>query len=551
MERTGSPVSAAVRTGADSGSDDDESEGGGVPPGRRRPVLLRGLVGVGLLLVAGAALLVAASGRDATMVVVGGNLPVNRGAVDLRDISTHNSPHLTQNPTDGANVVVVNRIDLPRYSCALQVSTDGGVSFSQTALPVPAGEEPKCYAPDAAFGADGTLYVSFVTLQGAGNVPNAAWLVRSSDKGRTVTDPARLLGPLSFQLRLLADPSVPGRLYRTWLQAEDVALYAFPSPGNPILFARSDDGGSTWKGPTTVNATQRQRVVAPQLAAGPAGELYVLYLDLGDDRLDYAGGHEGRGGPPYDGSWRLVLARSLDRGATWSEAEVSAPVVPTERFVVFIPPNPALAVDPASGRVHVGFHDGGTGDADVLVWTSEDSGRRFGPPVRVNDTPTGDGRAQYLPKLAVAPNGRLDVVYYDRRGDPENRANQVSLQSSFDGGRTFGASLHLADQPFDSQIGFGAERAMPDLGARIGLLSADDKALAVWTDTRSGTRASPKQDLVRAFVDVTPADRVSGPVRWILRTAAVVLAIGGLCTLAGVRRRFPRGVDEADRAPPF
>ena len=33
--------------------------------------------------------------------------------------------------------------------------------------------------------------------------------------------------------------------------------------------------------------------------------------------------------------------------------------------------------------------------------------------VRVNDNATGDATDQYLPILAVAPSGRVDVAYYD------------------------------------------------------------------------------------------------------------------------------------------
>ena len=66
-----------------------------------------------------------------------------------------------------------------------------------------------------------------------------------------------------------------------------------------------------------VSDAKRERAIAPTAATGPDGELYVLYLDLGDDALDYDGLHKGRGGQPYDGRWSLVLARSDNRGATW------------------------------------------------------------------------------------------------------------------------------------------------------------------------------------------------------------------------------------------
>jgi hypothetical protein len=85
---------------------------------------------------------------------------------------------------------VVNRVDSPRFSCALHLSADAGATWRARAIPFPAGEEapPWCFAPGAAFGADGTLYVSFVTLRGTGNVPNAVWITSSVDGGR------RLLG---------------------------------------------------------------------------------------------------------------------------------------------------------------------------------------------------------------------------------------------------------------------------------------------------------------------------------------------------------------------
>ena len=165
----------------------------------------------------------------------------------------------------------------------------------------------------------------------------------------------------------------------------------------------------------------------------------------------------------------------------------------------------------------------------MRLWTSADRGARWEGPARVNDTPERDRTSQYLPKLAVAGNARLDVVYYDRRADRRNVMNEVSLQSSFDGGQSFGRRVRLSDSRFDSRIGFGNERGMPDLGSRLGLLSTDRRAMAVWTDTRAGTEGSLKQDLSRAvlhFPRRTPPAVVYG-----LFYGGIAIALAGTALL--------------------
>lgn len=72
---------------------------------------------------------------------------------------------------------------------------------------------------------------------------------------------------------------------------------------------------------------------------------------------------------------------------------------------------------------------------------------------------------------------------------------------------------------------------MPDLGSRLGLLSMDRRALAVWTDTRTGTQASHKQDLVRAvvsFEDEPPLDPANA---FRVRIGGIAIVLLGLVTL--------------------
>lgn len=509
-----------------------EGPGGGPATNTQRAqraalALALAAVGAGLILIA------ASAGRGPTLASDVG--PVNLGAGDQRDITAHNSPTVVADPRRPAHLAVVNRVDTPQFSCRLHVSSDAGDHWQPVPIPFPAGEEapPRCFGPDVAFGSDGTMYLSFVTLKGTGNVPNAAWLSSSNDGGRTLSTPTRMIGPLAFQVRLAADPAATGRLQVTWLQAGATATLAFPETGYPILSARSDDGGATWGEPVRVSPPSRSRVVAPVPVAGRRGELYVAYLDLGDDALDYNGGHEGKGGDPYPGRWSLVLARSGDGGRSWTESVVDAGVVPIERMIVFFPAAPSLAVSPRDGRVYVAFHDGRAGDADVWLWSSSDGGASFGGPRRVNDTPRHDGTSQYLPRVSVAPGGRLDVVYYDRRADRRNVANEVSLQSSTNGGESFGGRLRISGRSFDSRIGFGSERGMADLGSRLGSWSGDRRAVAVWADTRAGTAASNKQDLARAVITFrrTPWRTPAGAGGVMLVLSGAVVALGS------VRRR--------------
>jgi fermentation-respiration switch protein FrsA (DUF1100 family) len=129
----------------------------------------------------------------------------------------------------------------------------------------------------------------------------------------------------------------------------------------------------------------------------------------------------------------------------------------------------------------------------------------------------------------VARDGRLDVLYYDRREDANNLLNRVSLQSSFDEGKTFTKSLRLSSRSFDSRIGFGAKEGLPDLGSRLALLSDNRSALGVWTDTRAGSPATQKQDLAKAVVAVGKrSGGLSDAARDGLWVGGLVVGLGGL-----------------------
>ena len=442
------------------------------------------------------------AGGRAPVLLANSTRPVDPAAVDPLTVTAQNSPTVVTDPRDRNHLALVNRVDLPQFRCELRVSFDAGATWA----PVPIPADGACFGPDAAFGADGRLHVAFTTLAplpANTSNPAALWVVSSSDGGRTLAAPVKVAGPLAFQARLTADPEPrrAGRLYITWVQASGTSSFGFAGTGNPILLSRSDDGGATWSPPKQASSRARPRVVGPVPAVAD-GTVHVIYLDVGDDALDYDGAHEGRGGDPYPGTWSLVDARSMNGGDTWSESVIDTRVVPTRRFLQLLAPTPSVAVD--ASRVYVAFTDGRAGDPDIWLWYSADDGRSWRPPVRLNDTAAGDGTTQELPAVAVAPGARdavrLDVVYLDRRADPADTTTEVSVQSSYDGGRTFTRSSRLGTRPFDSTLGIGRDRGMPDLGSRLGIVSVERGALAVWPDTSHGRPGLEKQVLNQSLI---------------------------------------------------
>ena len=410
-----------------------------------------------------------------------------------------NSPSLAADPRDRRFLALANRLDAPDFGCALQVSGDGGRGWvpAKPIVKLPAGAE-KCYAPEVAFDSGGVLYYLFVGLKGRGNEPMGVFLTTSADRARTFTHPRRVLGPFNFMVRMAIDPDAGprGRIHLVWLAANsDPGLGSLPTPPNPILSAHSDDGGKTFSKPVQVSDPRRQRVVAPALALGPGHTVHVAYYDLGGDAVDY----QGLEGPTWDGRWSLVVSSSPDGGRSFGRGViVDAAVVPPERvMLIFTMPPASLAAGPR-GELFAAWHDARNGDWDVFVARSGGGSRSWGAPHRVNDDKVDNGRHQYLPRLAVAPDGRLDVVFYDRRGGADNVLNHVFYSSSSDGGRHFSPNRRLTTKASDSRSGQRyvgpAAKDLVDFGSRLALLSWDDRVVAAWTDTRNAL-ASPYQDI--------------------------------------------------------
>lgn len=459
-------------------------------------------------------------------------------AMDQRLGPANNSPTMLVDPTNRRFAVMANRLDAPDFSCALQVSGDGGKTWV-SADPVPSLPEgaEKCYAPEVAFDRSGLLYYLFVGLQGEGNHPMGVYITTSADHAQTFSRPTVVLGANNFSVRMAIDRSAGGRgrVYLLWLHAaSDPPLGGFQDDANPILIAHSDDGGKTFSDPITVSDPERPRAAGPALALGEHHSVNVVYFDLGGDRRDY----QGLEGPAWDGTWSLVLATSGDGGEHFGPTSViNDHVVPPERvMLIFTMPPPSVVV--ANRLFCAAWTDARFGDADALIACSRDGGKRWATPLRLNDDPKDNGHRQYLPRLALGPCGRIDAIFLDRRDDPLNIRNSVMYTHSDDGGRHFARNLRVTHERSTATIGqrYGniSAQGQYEFGSRLGLLPNGRMVIAAWPDTRNSFTATG-QDIFVAQID--PPGRFHPRLALGVALSIAGFASAGSVMVASYRRR--------------
>src|SRR5215471_11053416 len=97
---------------------------------------------------------------------------------------------------------------------------------------------------------------------------------------------------------------------------------------------------------------------------------------------------------------------------------------------------------------------------DVMFVRSTDGGLTFSAPHRINDDATVN-KWHWFGTFSVAPNGRLDAVWFDTRNAANNIDSQLFYASSTNGGVTWAANVAVSAS-FDPQEGWPQQNKIGD-----------------------------------------------------------------------------------------
>jgi len=289
------------------------------------------------------------------------------------------------------------------------------------------------------------------------------------------------------------DPDDPSRIFVMWRRDASPRGEGEEGPPTRPWMAVSEDGGASFGEPFEM-LDKDIGFDAPRPIVRD-GRLHAFYRVAPPEPDD----GEPQGEEPQ--KTRLVAGVSTDGGRTWQEHEIASALDASE---------PVPLYDERRGAFDVVWHDNRNGDLDIFFSTSPD-GRRWTPPRRVNDDRPGTRVGQYYPQISQAPDGRIDVTWYDYRDDsypPEGIESDepltlgdnlgvwqtVYVSHSSDGGASWSANVR-ADPAVRIDRTKGTWNGRYFVVVPPTVASADDRTMVAWSDTRDGTTMDEAQDI--------------------------------------------------------
>ena len=257
-------------------------------------------------------------------------------------------------------------------------------------------------------------------------------------------------------------------------------------------FSRSTDNGVTWMSPIFIPNSP----VWGTLDIDSNGNLFIGGADSFSSPfwcIRSSNAQNPAVTPTFDQSTQVDLGGSLLFGGAINPGGLSGQCF--------------LAVDRSGGATNNNiymmasvepFSGGGT---NVMFTRSTDGGQTFSAPQRINDDPVNPNKWHWFGTLAVAPNGRIDSVWFDTRNAANNTDSQLFYSYSTDGGVTWAPNVPVsgAFTPFE---GYPVQNKIGDYITIVSDNTGGDVAYPATFNFNSST-GQHEQDVY--FVRVIPS----------------------------------------------
>ena len=345
--------------------------------------------------------------------------------------------------------------------------------------------------PTTAINRDGSrMYVNYIASENA----QAQGISYSTDGGDSWTANVVVLYPdaIADKNHMWIDNSLAspyeGNLY--------VAFTAFygAQDGNVIMLSSSDEG-ITWSDPMNISSAINVLALnqGVNIQTGSGGEVYAcwtIYDEWPGDENAIGFAKSTDGGSSFNPATRIIEnIRGVRNSGVSKDMRVNS--------------FPVMAVDISSGDysgniylvwTNIGEPGKNEGsDVSVYMIRSEDEGVTWGPPVKINQDPFGEGKKHYLPWITCDPvTGMLSVIWYDDR-NVGGAECETWCANSFDGGNTW-EDFKVSDVSFTITPIPGL--ANDYMGDYLGITAYDGMVYPAWTDSRNNifmTYTSPFQ----------------------------------------------------------
>ena len=353
-----------------------------------------------------------------------------------------NEPSIAADPNDPNRMVVgwrqFDSIASNFRQAGWGYTTDGGQSWV-----FPGVIEPGVFRSDPVldFNAGGVFVYNSLGTPGGGFCTDN---FRSSDGGQTWDDGVFSFGGDKQWMSIdRSGGTGDGHIYAFW-----TSFFGCTAGGE---FNRSTDGGASYESPSDVPGEPQWGTTA----VGPAGEVYVAGVASTPSGVGVAKSTT-LSDPGAPVAFDSLTDVDLDGSITASTGPNPGGLLGQ----VWVAVDPRPTEESAPVYVLASVNPPGADPLDVHFVRSLDGGTTWSTPRRVNDDP-GTDAWQWFGTMAVAPDGRIDVVWNDTRNAVSGFQSELFYSYSEDGGATWSANRPISP-PFDPHIGWPNQSKIGD-----------------------------------------------------------------------------------------